>query len=156
LAPQQAPMIVSMRLGISAGEAIQNVKRGADRRALERIIPELFETANALGVRIDDVSVGRGFWSEDGKVQSENDLDLVVTGLRENILALGATLGQKWDQSSVLAWQMTVDGDMLTASIPVTAAVEPFDEKLFQSLAEVLTDGGHIRFAGGETLLSLV
>jgi len=153
---QQVPTIVQMRLGISAGDAIQNVKRGTDRRALEQIIPELFQAANGLGVRIDEVSVGRGFWSEDGKVESENDLDLVVTGLRQNVLALGATLGQTWGQSSVLAWEMTVTGEMLTASMPVTAAVEPFNDSLFQKLAEVLTDGGHIRFAGTDTLLSLV
>ena len=108
---RQGPMVVTMRLGISAGDAIQNVERGTDRRALERIIPELFEAAMALGVRIDAVSVGRGFWSEDGEVESENDLDLVVTGLRENVLALGATMGQRWGQSAVLAWEMTAPGD---------------------------------------------
>jgi hypothetical protein len=155
VAPRQVPTIVTMRLGISAGDAIQNVKRGTDRRALERIIPELFQTANTLGVRIDEVSVGRGFWSEDDKIESENDLDLVVTGLRENVLALGATLGDRWGQSSVLAWEMTVTGEMLTASLNVTAAVEPFDEKLFQDLATVLTDGGHLRYASDDSMLTL-
>jgi hypothetical protein len=155
MVPRQFPTIVTMRLGISAGDAIQSVPLGTDRRALERIIPELFSTATSLGVRIDEVSVGRGFWSEDGEVEHENDLDLVVTGLRENVLALGATLGQQWDQSTVLAWEMTVTGEMLTATMTVTAAVEPFDEKVFQSLAEVLTDGGHLRFGGHMSILSL-
>src|SRR5688572_24168266 len=93
VAPRQGLTIVTMRLGISAGDVIQSVERGTDRRSLERIIPELFQTATALGIQIESVSVGRGFWSEDGIVESENDLDLVVTGLRENILALGATMG---------------------------------------------------------------
>src|SRR4051794_33587928 len=78
VALRQSLTIVTMRLGISAGDAIQKVDRGTDRRALERIIPELFETATMLGIRIDSVSVGRGFWSEDGEVDSENDLDLLV------------------------------------------------------------------------------
>src|SRR4051794_26716599 len=55
VAPLQMPTIVTMRLGISAGDAIQSVNRATDRRALERIIPELFQTATALGIRIDEV-----------------------------------------------------------------------------------------------------
>jgi hypothetical protein len=157
LAPRQSLTIVTMRLGISAGDAIQKVDRGTDRRALERILPELFESARMLGIQIDSVSVGRGFWSEDGEVESENDLDLVVTGLRENILALGATLGQRWDQSAVLAWEMRVTGEMLTATLPLvggtTALNEALNEAVFEALAKVLTDGGHIRYAGNESLV---
>jgi hypothetical protein len=153
LAPRQALTIVTMRLGISAGDAIQNVERGTDRRALERIIPELFETAGTLGIRIDSVSVGRGFWSEDGEVESENDLDLVVTGLRENILALGAMLGQRWGQSAVLAWEMTASGTMLTATLPLGSGVARLNEATFEALATVLTDGGHIKYAGNEGLV---
>jgi hypothetical protein len=152
-AMRQAPTFVTMRLGISAGDVIQNVERGTDRRALERIIPELFETATVLGVRIESVSVGRGFWSEDGEVQSENDLDLVVTGLRENILALGAVLGQRWDQSSVLAWEMKASGEMLTATLPLVGGTTALDESVFEALAKVLTDGGHIKYAGSESLV---
>ena len=152
-APRQTLTIVTMRLGISAGDVIQNVERGTDRRALERIIPELFESATALGIRIDSVSVGRGFWSEDGEVESENDLDLVVTGLRENILALGATLGQRWDQSAVLAWEMRVTGEMLTATLPLGSGVTRLNEATFEALAKVLTDGGHIKYAGSESLV---
>lgn len=153
LAPRQLPTIVTMRLGISAGDVIQSVERGTDRRALERIIPELFETAIMLGIRIDTVSVGRGFWSEDGEVESENDLDLVATGLRENILALGATLGQRWGQSAVFVWEMKVGGEMLTATLPLGNGVTRLGESTFEALAKVLTDGGHIRYAGSESLL---
>lgn len=152
-APRQGLTIVTMRLGISAGEAIQNVERGTDRRALERAIPELFQEAMELGVRIDSVSVGRGFWSEDGEVESENDLDLVVTGLRENILALGALMGGRWGQSSVLAWEMRVTGDMLTATMPLIGGTAALDEAVFEALASALTDGGHIKYAGAESLV---
>jgi hypothetical protein len=150
---RQTPTIVTMRLGVSAGDLIQNVERGTDRRALERIIPELFETATVLGIRIETVSVGRGFWSEDGEVQSENDLDLVVTGLRENILALGAVLGQRWDQSSVFVWEMKASGEILTATLPLVGGTTALDESVFEALAKVLTDGGHIKYAGNESLV---
>jgi hypothetical protein len=142
-----------MRLGISAGDVIQTVDRGTDRRALERIVPELFETARALGIRIDSVSVGRGFWSEDGEVESENDLDLVVTGLRENILALGAMMGQRWDQSAVLAWESMVEGEMLTVTVPLLSSPASLNEAQFEALAKMLTDGGHINYAANESLV---
>jgi hypothetical protein len=132
---------------------IQTVDRGTDRRALERIVPELFETARALGIRIDSVSVGRGFWSEDGEVESENDLDLVVTGLRENILALGAMMGQRWDQSAVLAWESMVEGEMLTVTVPLLSSPASLNEAQFEALAKVLTDGGHINYAANESLV---
>lgn len=150
---QQSPLTVTMRLGISAGDAVQRVERGADRRALERILPELFESATALGVRIDAVSVGRGFWSDDGVVESEDDLDLVVTGLRENVLALGATLGQRWAQSAVLAWEFGPTGPMLTATLPLPGGTAGLNDAVFESLAKELTDGGHIKYAGAESLV---
>ena len=150
---RQMPTIVTMRLGISAGDAIQMVPLGADRRALERTIPELFSSATALGVRIDAVSVGRGFWSEDGEVEHENDLDLVVTGLRENVLALGATLGQEWGQSAVLAWEMTVLGEMATATLPLPGGTGALNEEVFEALAKELSDGGHIKYAGPDSLV---
>jgi hypothetical protein len=151
--PRQEPAIVAARLGISAGDAIQRVERGTDRRALERIIPELFETASALGIRIDSVSVGRGFWSEDGEVESENDLDLVVAGRRENVYALGATLGQRWGQSSVLVWEPRPGGEMLTATLALPGGTAALDEAVFEALAKELTDGGHIRYAGPASLV---
>lgn len=150
---RQMPTIVTMRLGISAGDVIQSVPLGTDRRALERIVPDLFSSATALGVRIDAVSVGRGFWSEDGEVEHENDLDLVVTGLRENVLALGATLGQQWGQSAVLAWEMTVLGDMATATLPLPGGTGALNDEVFEALAKELTDGGHIKYAGAESLV---
>jgi hypothetical protein len=152
-ATRQFPTIVTMRLGISAGDAIQTVPLGTDRRALERIVPELFASATALGVRIDAVSVGRGFWSEDGEVESENDLDLVVSGVSENILALGAILGQRWGQSAVLVWESAPGADMLTATLPLPGGTAQLNEQVFEQLAKVLTDGGHIRYAGADSLV---
>jgi hypothetical protein len=142
-----------MRLGISAGDKIQTVALGTDRRALERITPELFQEASALGIKIESVSVGRGFWSEDGEVEHENDLDLVVTGLRENVLALGASMGQQWGQSSVLAWEMRVESEMLTATMPLIGGTAGLNEAVFEALAKELTDGGHIRYADPESLV---
>lgn len=85
LAARQLPTIVTVRLGISASAKIQTVERGTDRQAPERIIPGLILTSVELGVRIDSMSVGRGFWSEgNGEVSSENDLDMVVTGRRDS------------------------------------------------------------------------
>ena len=150
---QQNSLAVTARLGISAGDRIQSVERGADRRTLERILPELFEEAMKLGVRVEAVSVGRGFWSEDGEVESENDLDLVVTGVSENILALGATLGQRWGQSAVLVWESAPGADMLTATLPLPGGAAQLNEQVFEQLAKVLTDGGHIRYAGADSLV---
>jgi hypothetical protein len=153
LAPQQTPLAVTARLGISAGDRIQNVERGTDRHTLERTLPELFQAATTFGVRVETVSVGRGFWSEDGEVESENDLDLVVSGVRENILALGATLGQQWGQSAVLVWESAPGADMLTATLPLPGGTGQLNESVFEELAKVLTDGGHIRYAGANSLV---
>jgi hypothetical protein len=153
IAPQQSPLAVTARLGISAGDRIQSVERGTDRRTLERSLPELFQSATMLGVRIETVSVGRGFWSEDGDVESENDLDLVVSGVRENILALGATLGQQWGQSAVLVWESAPGADMLTATLPLPGGTTLLSEQVFEQLAKELTDGGHIRYAGADSLI---
>ena len=153
IAPYQTGMAVTARLGISAGDRIQTVERGTDRRALERTLPELFQTATMLGVRVEAVSVGRGFWSEDGEIESENDLDLVVSGIRENILAFGAILGQQWGQSAVLVWESAVGADMLTATLPLPGGTAPLTEQVFEQLAKVLTDGGHIRYSGADSLV---
>jgi len=107
---QQAPDVVTMRFGISPGDENQGLTPGSDRRVLERALPELFETATSLGVRIDTVSVGKGFFAGDEGVDIETDLDLIVTGVRPNVLALGATLGQRWGQSVVFAWENRPDG----------------------------------------------
>lgn len=152
---RQPPPMVQARLGISAGDVIQSVERGTDRRALERIIPELFETAMQLGVRIDDVSVGRGFWQEDdGEVESENDLDLVVSGMLENVYALGATMGQRWGQSAVLVWTPLPSPDsMMTVTLALPGGTAGLDETVFTALAKELTDGGHIKYAGARSLI---
>jgi hypothetical protein len=157
---QQAPNVITARLGISPGDANQGLALGADRRVLERALPELFETATALGIRIETVSVGRGFFAGDDGVESETDLDLVVTGVRENVLALGATLGQRWGQSVVLVWEArgsgetpTPSGEMLTAAGALPGGADRITDATFSALIKEFPDGGHIRYAGPESLL---
>jgi hypothetical protein len=149
----QAPDTITARLGISPGDANQGLALGSDRRVLERALPELFETAMALGVRIDTVSVGRGFFPGDDGVESETDLDLVVTGSRSNVLALGAILGQRWGQSVVLVWELRPDGEMVIASGSLPGGADKIDEATFQAVAKELPDGGHFKYAGADSLL---
>jgi hypothetical protein len=107
-----------------------------------------------LGARIDDVSVGRGFWQEDdGEVDSENDLDLVVTGVLENVYAFGATLGQRWGQSAVLVWAPQPGDEMATATLPLPGGAAALTDATFTLLAKELTDGGHIKYAGANSLV---
>jgi hypothetical protein len=150
---QQAPDVVTMRLGISPGDANAGLAPGTDRRALERSLPELFETAMALGVKIDTVSVGRGFFAGDDGVEAETDLDLVVSGVRQNVLALGATLGQRWGQSVVFAWENRTDGEMLTATGLLPGGAEKITEPTLEAIGKALPDGGHIRYAGPDSAL---
>jgi hypothetical protein len=150
---QQAPDVITVRLGISPGDANQGLALGSDRRTLEKSLPELFETATSLGVRIDTVSVGKGFFAGDDGVDIETDLDLIVTGVRPNVMALGATLGKRWDQSVVFAWENRPDGDMATASGVLTSGTEKLTDATFKALADALPDGGHIRYAGADSLL---
>src|SRR3954453_22614119 len=119
---------ITARLGISPGDANQGLPLGADRRVLERSLPELFEAATALGVRIEEVSVGRGFFPGDDGVDAETDLVLVVSGTLPNVLALGAILGQRWGQSVVLVWELRPDGDMLIASGSLPTGADKIDE----------------------------
>ncbi len=151
--PRQVPDVVTMRLGISPGDDNQGLVPGTDRRALERSLPELFETATALGVRIDTVSVGRGFFAGDEGVEAESDLDLIVTGVRPNVLALGATLGQRWGQSVVFAWENRPDGEMLTATGLLPGGADKITDATFEALLKALPDGGHIRYAGADSAL---
>jgi hypothetical protein len=151
---QEAGPILQMRLGISAGGPLQPLERGSDRQALMAVIPELFTTAARFAVRIDDVSVGRGFSNIDGRVvRSQNDLDLVVTGLKGNILAYGAWMGRQWGQTAVLAWEFHPQGRMLTMSLPLPGGAGMLDNDDFGELTAVLTDGGHIRYQGARSLL---
>jgi hypothetical protein len=150
---QQTPDVVTMRLGISPGDEHQDLVPGTDRRALERSLPELFETAMALGVRIDTVSVGKGFFAGDRGVEVETDLDLVVTGIRPNVLALGAILGQRWGQSVVFAWENRPDGDMLTATGLLPGGADKLNDAGFDLLHLTLPDGGHVRYAGADSAL---
>src|SRR5438477_5987249 len=46
---QQAPDVITARLGISPGDDNQGLALGSDRRVLEKALPELFETATSLG-----------------------------------------------------------------------------------------------------------
>src|SRR5688572_15667658 len=143
---------VTARLGISAGDAIQDLPRGTAGRVLAERIAVLYEMASAYGVRIVTVSVGQGFWSEDGEVMAENDLDLVVSGTPENVNAVAATLGMTWGQSVVLVWHGS-SGSMATATIPLPGGTDGLTPDVYQALIAELVDGGHVKYAGANSVL---
>jgi hypothetical protein len=148
-----AAEVVSARLGISAGEDIADVPLGTDGPALRRHIPILFRTAQRLGVQIETVSVGQGFFSDNGTLQSEHDLDLVVRGRRADINALGAILGPAWDQSLVFIWYPGPNGPMATATLPLPGGTDRLTDAVYRQLVTELADGGHVRYAGPHSLL---
>jgi|SRR5579871_1142949 len=147
------PEVVTARLGISAGDAIQDLPRGTTGATLAARIPELAATAAALEVTVDSASVGQGFWSDDGQLGSEHDLDLVVTGQRAHINALGAMLGKAWAQSSVDVWYEGPDADQATATIPLPGGTDALTDAVYAQLIGELTDGGHVKYAGPDSLL---
>jgi hypothetical protein len=105
-------------------------------------------------VRIDSASVGQGFWSDNGQLQGEHDLDLVVTGDRDSILAMGAILGRSWDQSAVYVWFPAGGGEtQATATIPLPGGADALTDAVYQSLITELGDGGHVRYAGPQSLI---
>ncbi len=145
--------LVTAQIGIAEGRVIQDLPLGTSRRALEDRLPLLFRAAEEFGVRIDSVSVGRGFWSEDEQLQSENDLDLVASGVRENVLAFAAMLGQAWEQRSVFVWFFRTDGEMLTVTVPLPGGADAVARPTFELLVAELPDGWHVRYAGAESAL---
>jgi hypothetical protein len=151
-AAARPPEQVTARLGISAGEAIADLPLGAAGSTLEPRIGILFETAARLGVRVETVSVGQGFFSDDGELLSERDLDLVVTGSRDDVVVLGATLGRAWEQSSVFVWYVG-GGPMATATIPLPGGADALTDEIYQALVGELAGGGHVRYAGADSLL---
>jgi hypothetical protein len=144
---------VTARLGISAGQAIADLPPGTAGPALATRIPVLFDTAARLGVEIETVSVGQGFYTEDGALQSERDLDLVVSGARDDITALGALLGRSWDQSLVFVWFVDPTGPLATATLPLPGGAQALTEPIYQHLVVELKDGGHVRYADSASLL---
>jgi hypothetical protein len=144
---------VTARLGISAGVAIEDAPLGLDGRALRERIPVLFTTADRLDVRIETVSVGQGFFADDGMLLSEKDLDLVVTGRRTSIATLAATLGKAFDQSLVFVWFFERDGGQATAAILLPGGAEALTTAIYQQLVTELADGGHVRYAGRRDLI---
>ena len=148
----QSP-VVTAQIGVAEGKVIQDLPLGTSRRALADRLPLLFRAAEEFGVRIDTVSVGRGFWSEDAQLQSENDLDLVATGVRENVLAFAAVLGQAWEQRTVFVWFFRTDGEMVTVTVPLPGGADAIAPPTFESLIADLPDGWHVRYAGAESAL---
>lgn len=141
---------VTARLGISAGDAIQEVPLGLRGRELRQRIPILFQTADRLNVDIEDASVGQGFFADNGVLLSEKDLDLVVTGRRDRITTMAATLGKAFLQSVVFVWFFDDDSrtGQITASIPLPGGAEALTTEVYQQLVAELADGGHVRYAG--------
>jgi hypothetical protein len=145
--------IVSARLGISAGVAIEDAPLGLQGPELRQRIPILFETARRLDVRVRTVSVGQGFFADNGVLFSEKDLDLVVVGRRDRITTMAATLGKAFDQSVVFVWFFGPGGDQATATIPLPFGAEALTTQVYQRLITELADGGHVRYAGNSDLI---
>ena len=148
-----AQSVVTAQIGIAEGKVIQDLPLGTSRRALEDRLPLLFRAAEEFGVRIDSVSVGRGFWSEEQQLQSENDLALVATGVRENVLAFAALLGQAWVQRAVFVWFFQTDGGMVTVTVPLPVGADAVARPTFELLVADLPDGWHVRYAVAESAL---
>jgi hypothetical protein len=146
---------VTARLGISAGEAIADLALGTSDEALRMQIPLLWTTAAQLGVSIESASVGQGFWSDDGQLASENDLDLVVTGRRDAIAALADILGRAWGQRTVFIWHpATAPGEgQATATIPLPGGATQLSDEIYQAIIGEITDGAHVRYAGADSLI---
>jgi hypothetical protein len=146
---------VTARLGISAGAAVEQAPLGLAGRGLQERIPILFDTARRLDVRIQTASVGQGFFSDNGVLLSEKDLDLVVTGRADHITVMAATLGKAFDQSVVFVWFFGRGrgGDQATATIPLPGGAEALTTAIYQQLVTELDDGGHVRYAGRDSLL---
>jgi hypothetical protein len=145
---------VTARLGISAGDAIADAPLGTNGDALRAMVPELWVNAQRLDVTIVSASVGQGFWSDDGELESENDLDLVVNGSRQAIEALAATLGRSWDQSTVYVWYPTqVGGAQATATIPLPFGASQLTAEIYAALEVELGGGAHVRYAGADSLI---
>jgi hypothetical protein len=147
--------VVTARLGISAGEAIADAELGTTGDALRIIIPQLWTAADQLGVSVETVSVGQGFFrSDDGLLESEKDLDLVVTGHRDSVEMLAAILRQAWDQSLVIIWYPQPErAEQATATIPLPAGAAQLTDEIYEAMAPEITDGAHVRYAGPDSLL---
>ena len=144
------------RLGISAGAAIADVPLGTSGAELSRHIAVLFQTASRLGVRVETVSVGQGFFADEGELFSEHDLDLLVSGRRRDVNALGAILGKAWEQSVVFIWHPASPADaetVATATVPLPGDAAGLSDATYAALLTELADGGHVRYAGRESLL---
>ncbi len=153
-ATARQPEVVTARLGISAGADIEEAPLGLAGPDLRALLPLLFETADRLDVVIETVSVGQGFYTDgDGILLSERDLDLLVSGRRDAIHALAAILGRAWDQSLVFVWHADPAGATATATIPLPGGVEALTPDVYTALVAELTGGGHVRYAGAESLI---
>ena len=53
----------------------------------------------------------------------------------------------------MLVWESAPGADMLTATLPLPGGAAQLNEQVFEQLAKVLTDGGHIRYAGADSLV---
>jgi hypothetical protein len=147
---------VTARLGISAGAAIQDVPLGTTGLRLRREIPILYRVADRLDIEIRTVSVGFGFFSDGGQLFSEHDLDLVVRGEEDDIELMAAILGKAWEQSVVFIWYPERRGDQATATLPLPGGANQLTPRIYELLVAgtnaPLSDGGHVRYFGRESL----
>jgi hypothetical protein len=145
---------VTARLGISAGDAIADVPLGTGGDALRATIPLLWATAEQLGVTVVAASVGQGFWSDGGVLDSERDLDLIVRGHRDPIELLAGMLGRAWNQSTVYVWYPTqIGGRQATATIPLPGDAHQLNDDIYASMLTEISGGAHVKYAGAESLI---
>jgi hypothetical protein len=53
----------------------------------------------------------------------------------------------------VLVWESAPGAEMLTATLPLPGGTTSLNDAVFEQLAKVLIDGGHIRYAGIDSLV---
>jgi hypothetical protein len=62
-------------------------------------------------------------------------------------------VGQTWDQSLVFVWYGGADGPMATATIPLPGGAGALTAPIYEALVIELVDGGHVRYAGADSLI---
>lgn len=150
---ESRPGRVTARIGISAGAAIEDAPLGLRGQELRQRIPVLFETADRLGVAIETVSVGQGFFAGDGVLHARKDLDLIVTGGHGQIATTAAVLGKTFDQRVVFVWSFEPAGVQTIATIPLPGGAASLTMAVYEQLVAELSGGGHVRYAGGHDFI---
>ncbi len=150
------------RLG-AAADQIQNLPQGATLRSVESVYPELLQAIDDSGVEVVSAALGRGgvgqgMWDEgytksDPKAEakaaaerlpigSERDLDLIVSGTRQQIEWLAASIGQSGNQSEVIVAYDDPDGDIPAVTLRLGAIGDSPDFQQALNMAADQSRGG--------------